>query len=55
MSVVIHEFEVVAEPAPPPPAPGQAAPAVTPPRLSPFELEQVLVHQLARAARVYAH
>ncbi len=54
MTVVINEFEVVAQPAPVPPREG-TPPAPGPPPLSPREIEQIVLRQRERAERVRAH
>lgn len=57
MSVVINEFEVVAEP--PAPTSGrevaEAAPATVALAPTPHDVEQIIRRQMERLARVWAH
>ncbi len=55
MAVVIHDFEVVAEPPPPPTTapPPEGEPAIGAP--APHDIERVMQRERERAARVRAH
>ena len=59
MAVVINEFEVVAEPAPPSqngaPADQQGQAEPPPAASTPLDMERIIEQQLARLERVRAH
>ena len=55
MSVVIHEFEVDAQPSAPDVSEGASSPSFEPPKLSAQDIERMLCREKERAFRVWAH
>jgi hypothetical protein len=55
MPVVINEFEVVAAPDTPPRQASEDTPRPAAPGMTPHDVERIVTHTLARAARVRAH